>query len=75
LTLPLYCVNCQQPIEVAIAPMGRHPHRTVTLQAESSDDELDEPVSTFACPLCKQLNHGRLGGMSVAVRTRVDRKH
>jgi len=74
-TLPLHCAHCGGALSVEIQRWeDESPAAGVTLLTDDpSGEELpEEPVTTFPCPYCQKLNHGRLGGRLVWVVERPD---
>jgi hypothetical protein len=75
-TLPLHCAHCGA-LSVEIQRWeDESPAAGVTLLTEdpTGDDLPDErdAITTFSCPYCQKLNHGRLGGQFVWVVERPD---
>ena len=76
-TLPLHCAHCGGALSVEIQRWeDESPSAGVTLLTEDpTGDELPQErvaLTTFPCPYCQKLNHGRLGGRLVWVAERTD---
>jgi hypothetical protein len=76
-TLPLHCAHCGGALSVEIQRWeDESPAAGVTLLTDDpSGEELPDErnaITTFPCPYCQQLNHGRLGGQFVWVVKRAD---
>jgi hypothetical protein len=76
-TLPLHCAHCGGALSVEIQRWDdESPAAGVTLLADDpTGDDLPEErdaITTFPCPYCQQLNHGRFGGQFVWVVERTD---
>ena len=78
ITLPLHCAHCGGALSVEIQRWeDESPAAGVTLLTEDPTGEDEGPegrdaITTFPCPYCQQMNHGRLGGRFVWVVERLD---
>lgn len=77
-TLPLTCPHCGGALSVEIQRWEDEspaPPPVELLTDDPTGEELPEEgnaITTFVCPYCQKLNHGRLGGTFHWVTKRTD---